>query len=111
MPEGIYLDSNIMPPNVMAAKMNELIHDIDKYYDLFKWHDHYSFSFSGETRYIAEMCRLCAFLNNNKHTISVVKDIAVWWNEGWPADLVDPDDTQNGAEIFLTKVLNLLDPD
>lgn len=110
MPDGIYLDSNILTPDRMAERMNELINDINKYYDLFKWHDHYSFSLTGETRYIREMCRLCTFLNKNHNTVHVFENIAGWWNENWPQWPEEPVDVPNDVEKFLTKVLNFLDP-
>lgn len=86
MPEGIYLDANVLSPQEVAEKMNEIIKSKTKYYNFFKWHGHYSFHFSGEDRFSAEVCRLCAFLNNAslmKQT-SVYEVISDWWNEDWP---------------------------
>lgn len=86
MPRGIYLDANILPPDRMAKKMNNVIKVKTKYYEYFKWHDHYSFHFSGEDRFSAEVCRLCSFLNNKTlmNQTSVYKNISQWWNEDWP---------------------------
>lgn len=114
MPNGIYLDANILPPSVMAERMNKIINDTKTYYEFFKWHDHYSFHFSGEDRYSGEMCKLCTFLHNSKNKTSIYLNIAEWWNEGspaWPPDTMIPLTTiglpeQSGLEKFITNILD-----
>lgn len=118
MPKGIYLDANILPPAKMAEIMTKIINDTNKYYEFFKWHDHYSFHFSGEDRYSGEMCKLCTFLNKSKNKTSIYYDITEWWNEGspaWPPDTMGPMTTislpeQTGLERFITNILNFFDP-
>lgn len=108
MPEGIYLDANVLTPDKMAEKMNEIINDNNKYYEFFKWHDHYSFHFSGEDRYSREVCRLCAFLNDNKKRIGILENIADWWNAEFPPWPVLEEESK--AEKFFSNLLNVLDP-
>lgn len=118
MPKGIYLDANVLTPGKMAETMNKIINDRNKYYDFFKWHDHYSFHFSGEDRYNGEICRFCSFLNNSKNKTSTYLNITEWWNEGspqWPPDTVAPVTPiplpeQTSLEKFITSLLSLFDP-
>lgn len=113
MPDGIYLDTDGIKPDKMAEKMIEIINNTNKYYDFFRWHDHYSFHFSGENRYREEICRLCAFLNNSKNQTSVYENIAEWWNEPQPAFPSPPpyiyrSDKPNNVEKFIGNMLDFL---
>lgn len=114
MPDGIYLDANVLDPENIAIRMNEIIEDKNKYYEFFKWHDHYSFHFSGENRYTEEVCRLCAFLNNNWNIMSTIEYIADWWNEDqppWPTGTSPlENDPQNNIEKVITNFLDFLNP-
>lgn len=108
MPEGIYLDANILGPDKMAETMIQIINDKNKYYDFFKWHEHYTFHSSSEDRYSREICTFCAFLNNNKNKTNILNSVAQWWNEEWP--LWPEPEKQSKVETFLSNLLNILDP-
>lgn len=114
MPEGIYLDANVLEPDELAKRINEIIKDKNRYYEFFKWHEHYSFHFTGENLFNEELCRLCAFLNNCRNQTSIFEFIAEWWNEDqppWPTGTSPTeDDLQNDIERFLTNVLDFLSP-
>lgn len=126
MPEGIYLNANILEPYQMANKMIEIINDKNKYYEMFKWHSYYSFQFSGKDRYSAEICRLCAFLNKSMNQTSTYKYIADWWNEDqppWPTPepdnpksetshtvQEDTDDPPTEIQFFFTHLLDFVNP-
>lgn len=109
MPEGIYLNANLIPPDQMARTMNEIIDDPKKYYEFFRWHDHYSFHYTGEDLFSREFCELCAFLNNSKNKTGIMYSIVAWWNVLWPLYPMKVDE-QNKAEEIFTNVLNFLDP-
>lgn len=115
MPEGIYLDANVLSPYQMADRMHEIIKDKKKYYEFFKWHDHYSFHNTGENRYHEELCRLCALLNKTRNQTSILDHLVEWWYEEhpiWPTMATTPisEAQQNAVEKFLTNVLDYLDP-
>lgn len=108
MPDGIYLDANVLAPDQMARRMIEIINDVNTYYEFYKWHEHYSFHSTSEDRFSREICSLCAFLNKNKNRTSVYDNIVEWWNEIQPAWPIPEE--QSGAEKFFTNLLNVLDP-
>lgn len=108
MPEGIFLDANKLAPHQMAEKMIEIMNDINKYYQFFKWHEYYSFHSTNEDRFNREVCSLCAFLNNNKDRTNVYENIVEWWNEiqpEWPIPEAD-----SAVEKVFNNLINLLDP-
>lgn len=109
MPSGIYLNANILSPEKMAEKMNEIINDKNKYFEFFKWHDHYSFHSPVEDGFRREICGLCAYLNKSRNQSGTLDNIASWWNvelPPWPEDY----DTPNDGENVMSNFLNLLDP-
>lgn len=114
MPEGIYLDANVMEPDKMAERMNEIIKDNNSYYEFFKWHEYYSYHFTGGDRYSGEVCRLCAFLNNNKDQKSILEDIAGWWNEVQPPLPLGDElsySAETAVETIFSNIFSFLDPD
>lgn len=116
MPEGIYIDANVLEPFNLALKMTEIINDINEYYKFFKWHGHYSFGDTGDLLFHKEVCRLCAVLNQSKGQTNILANIAEWWNEEmpiWPTPppwMYPTPDPQNGMEKFVSNVLEFLDP-
>lgn len=120
MPKGIYLDATVLEPHKMAERMNEIIDDKNQYYEFFKWHEYYSFHFSGEDRYSGELCRLCAFLNNSINKTSIYEHITEWWNEDspvWPTpypkvmmSITTPGLNQNKAERIIGNLISFFDP-
>lgn len=108
MPEGIYLDANVLTPAQLAARMIEIINDVNKYYEFFKWHEYYSYHSTSEDRFSREVCNLCAFLNKNMNRTNVYDHIADWWNEiqpPWPIH-----EEPSSAEMFFNNLLSVLDP-
>lgn len=83
MPDGIYLNANLVGEEEMARKINELIHDKETYYDYFKWHKYYSYHDVTESADTNRVCALCAFLNNmtRRNQRRVYTHISQWWNE------------------------------
>lgn len=62
--------------------MAKAIHHKEKYYDFFRWHNHYSFHAPNESADTDEICKFCALLNNKSYSreISVYEDITGFWN-------------------------------
>lgn len=119
MPEGIYLDATVLEPKEMAERINKIIIDKNQYYEFFRWHDHYSYHFSGENRYSEELCRLCAFLNNSANKTSTYENITEWWNVNsppWPTDppipMTEPslEPVPNTVESVISNLLGFFDP-
>lgn len=83
MPDGIYLNANLIGEEEMARKMNDLIHNKEVYYDYFKWHTYYSYHDVTESADTDRVCALCAFLNNVtiRNQRRVYTHISQWWNE------------------------------
>lgn len=90
--------------------MNEIINDKRKYYEFFKWHDYYSFHFSGEDHHSREFCALCAYLNNSKNKTGIMYNITLWWNVDWPPLWKEEIEEPNEVEKFVSNFLNILDP-
>lgn len=82
LPNGIYLNSNTMSEDEVAAMMNEAILDKQKYYDYFKWHRYYSYhqvhGINDDT-----LCSFCALLNDEsaRNQRRVYARFDKWWNE------------------------------
>ncbi|XP_026331240.1 alpha-(1,3)-fucosyltransferase C-like, partial [Hyposmocoma kahamanoa] len=66
IPKGIYLDAESLGPGELARVMNDTMCNKKKYYDFFKWHNHYSFHASNASANTDEICAFCAFLNEKK---------------------------------------------
>lgn len=82
MPEGIYLDGNIMSEDQVAEKINEAIQDKQKYYDYFKWHGYYNYD-RAEGSDADPLCTFCAMLNDEsiRNHRRVYARFDKWWNE------------------------------
>lgn len=83
MPHGIYLSVKNNHKSVvkLVNQMVESIGDKNKYYDFFKWHNHYSYHSPEETADIDPYCLFCSFLNNIDYSkVSVVESFSKWWN-------------------------------
>lgn len=83
MPDGIYLNAKALGQEQLAWKMNELIKDKEKYYDYFRWHEHYSYHHASESADTDPLCAFCAFLNdvNKRSERQVYARFSLWWNE------------------------------
>lgn len=95
LPDGVYLDGNSLSEQEVAEKMNEAIHDKQKYYDYFRWHRYYTYHQpqGGNTD---PLCAFCAFLNNEaiRNQRRVYGRFDKWWNDF---------KTQNDAEDIIEK--------
>lgn len=82
MPDGIYLNAKTQEVEEVAEQMNDIIHNPQKYYDLFKWHSYYSFHDTDDDQYRDAVCGFCALLNNRtlKAQRKVYTNITEWWN-------------------------------
>lgn len=82
MPNGIYLNAIDLGPKKLANMMNEIIRNKTKFYDFFKWHNHYSFHDPSESNDTDVMCELCSFLNekSRKNELHFYETITSWWN-------------------------------
>lgn len=96
MPNGMYLDAIELGPAKLASMMNETIHDETKFYNFFKWHNHYSFHDPGESNDTDVVCGLCSFLNDKsrKEILHFYENITSWWNEIYYFKWVKPEKEQ-----------------
>lgn len=84
MPDGIYLNANVMGEEEMALKMNKLIVDKETYYEYFKWHEYYNYYDATDSADTDPVCAFCAFMNNmtRRSERRVYARFTQWWNEG-----------------------------
>lgn len=83
MPNGMYLDGLELGPKRLGKEMHKIISNTKSYYDMFKWHKHYSFHNPLHSSETNGVCELCAILNNDheRHKITVYKNIVKWFND------------------------------
>lgn len=83
MPDGIYINGNMLTESQVAQKINEAIQDKQKYYDYFRWHQYYTYQFTAESGDSDPLCAFCAFLNDesNRNHRRVYAKFNKWWNE------------------------------
>lgn len=81
MPPGSYLDASFLGHGALAAIMNDAIINKEKYYDYFKWHNHYSIHAANESADSDEICAFCGYLNDKKrsYTRSVYTHLNRFW--------------------------------
>lgn len=96
MPDGIYLNGNLLSEDTLAEKMNEVIQDKQKYYDYFRWHQYYTYQFTAESGDTDPLCSFCALLNDEskRNQRRVYARFDKWWNEFR---------TQNDTEEIIVK--------
>lgn len=82
MPDGIYIDAKNFTEGELASKMNELIQDKEKYYNMFRWRDYYSYHLVAESGETDPLCAFCAFLNDESMRTKrrVYARFTEWWN-------------------------------
>lgn len=81
MPEGIYLNARELGAEKLAATMKEIIDEPKKYYNFFRWKNHYSYYDRSDSPETDDYCRFCAMANDEElmKTISVYQDFKKWW--------------------------------
>lgn len=82
MPDGIYIDASKMSVRGLAQEISDIIGDEERYYNFFRWQNHYSYHYP-EDKYDSDpMCKLCEAINDEvlmtKKT--VVDQFQTWWN-------------------------------
>lgn len=79
LPPGSYLDGRELGAKNLARIMNDVIANKTKYYDFFRWRNHFSYN---ETSENADVCKLCEVLNDDQmvNTVSVWQNFREWWN-------------------------------
>lgn len=80
MPHGIYLDAKALGVQELAKHMRDIINDKKRYYDLFKWHNHYTY-LSADNAMDFAICNFCAVLNDNdfEQQQKMYVDFLDWW--------------------------------
>lgn len=101
MPYGIYFDVKNYTEEDLASKMNELIENKEKYYDMFRWRNYYSYHSVAESGETDPLCAFCAFLNDDSKRTQrrVYARFTEWWN-----DLIMENDTIVQYEISGPKI-------
>ncbi|XP_049868714.1 alpha-(1,3)-fucosyltransferase C-like [Pectinophora gossypiella] len=81
MPDGAYLNAFELGAKKLAAEMKSIIDNKERYYNFFKWRNHYSYHDISEDSATDNYCRLCAALHAND-TRAKTEDIPFtdWWN-------------------------------
>ncbi|KAJ8728286.1 hypothetical protein PYW08_016671 [Mythimna loreyi] len=82
MPDGIYLIAQQSQIRELAEEMVDAINYRQRYYDFFKWHNHYSYHNRRESRDTDTYCKLCALINNQEKyaKTSIYENFIKWWN-------------------------------
>lgn len=82
MPDGIYLNAKELGVKKLAAKMNELINDPEKYANYFKWKKYYSYHSKHERPETDEYCKMCELLNNEEQLkkTTIIDNFRDWWD-------------------------------
>lgn len=82
MPDGIYINAREYGPKRLAATMNELINDPERYSQFFKWHNHYKYHRRIESLETDDYCRFCSILNEEElvKKTSIYNNFKEWWN-------------------------------
>lgn len=98
MPDGIYLNAKTLPVKDLVQKIVDIINDKEKYYDFFRWRNHYSYHTVDESPETDPYCNFCKKINDldfmNRETLR--KDLVLWWN-GWNVG-----DEQDSAQSYLS---------
>lgn len=79
LPPGSYLDSRKLGPKELALQMTTIIGNRSRYYDFFRWRNHYLYENTG---YTEDICNLCAMMNYNNiiEQKSSWAYFRSWWN-------------------------------
>lgn len=111
MPEGIYLNALELGPTKLAKKMNDIIENRKAYYDMFKWHNYYSFYYPYDNSDTNGICELCNLLNNKEQRAETTKyeNIVTWFNDRKDWNLEDKSEEIKIKYIIDNKNLNVSD--
>ncbi|XP_038221305.1 alpha-(1,3)-fucosyltransferase C-like [Zerene cesonia] len=78
VPEGSYLNARELGPKKLAQAISDIIANKSRYYDFFRWRNHFVYKGTDEV----DVCHLCDMLNNEQkvNEMTVWQDFRVWWN-------------------------------
>ncbi|VVD04032.1 unnamed protein product [Leptidea sinapis] len=78
LPNGSYLDAMILGPTKLATEINDIIKNKTRYYDYFRWKNHFVYEQADKP----SVCNLCEWLNNEEkfNEFSVWNNFRTWWN-------------------------------
>ncbi|XP_013183655.2 alpha-(1,3)-fucosyltransferase C isoform X1 [Amyelois transitella] len=82
LPPGSYLNGLELGPEKLAITMKEIIDNKTRYYDFFRWRNHFTYK-QGEND--TEICNICTALNDPEKVAanSVYEDFRDWWYPEW----------------------------
>lgn len=88
MPDGIYINAGELGQEELAGRINEYVHDKEKYYNFFKWRRYYSYHEVSESADTNHLCAFCAVLNNAtvRSQRRVYARMYEWWNHNQMVD-------------------------
>ncbi|XP_059060995.1 alpha-(1,3)-fucosyltransferase C-like [Achroia grisella] len=81
LPPNSYINGLTMGEETLAKIMNDIVKNRERYYQFFKWKNHYTITESP----VLNLCSLCASLNNHvwlTHRMSFSK-FRKWWNPSY----------------------------
>nr|XP_053611795.1 alpha-(1,3)-fucosyltransferase C-like isoform X3 [Plodia interpunctella]XP_053611796.1 alpha-(1,3)-fucosyltransferase C-like isoform X3 [Plodia interpunctella] len=77
LPPGSYLDAHKFSPMELARTMKEIIENRTRYYDFFRWRNHFVYKYGDKT---SEICNVCAALNKNTpNNLNLRHGFRHWW--------------------------------
>nr|XP_053612044.1 alpha-(1,3)-fucosyltransferase C-like [Plodia interpunctella] len=77
LPPGSYLNALELGPRQLARTMKEIIENKTRYYDFFRWRNHFVYK-QGDK--FTEICNVCTALNENILTNLLLRDaFRLWW--------------------------------
>lgn len=84
LPAGSYLNANVLTPKELARVMNNTIHNVNQYHNLFKWQRYYSIRPQGDIPETDDICGFCAYMNEIYRQFlykrRVYTNITQFWN-------------------------------
>ncbi|XP_050668751.1 alpha-(1,3)-fucosyltransferase C-like [Leptidea sinapis] len=78
LPEGSYLNALALGPEKLAEEINDIMANKTKYYDYFRWRNHFVYKSTEKL----DVCNLCEWLNKDDkvNEVTVWNDFRTWWN-------------------------------
>lgn len=71
-----------MSAQELAQEISNIIDDRERYYNFFKWQNHYSYHYSEEAHDSDPLCKLCEAINDETlmKKKTVIDQFQIWWN-------------------------------
>nr|XP_053611793.1 alpha-(1,3)-fucosyltransferase C-like isoform X1 [Plodia interpunctella] len=77
LPPGSYLDAHKFSPVELARTMKEIIENRTRYYDFFRWRNHFVYKYGDNS---TEICNVCAALNKDiPNNFNLRNGFRLWW--------------------------------